>query len=280
MMREIVIAPHAGYCYGVERAIMLARKALDEGSKVVSLGPIIHNPVVVSELEKKGLLVVEEADRVPEGAVVVIRSHGVPPRIYEKLKQKKVKIIDATCPYVRRAQLAAKKLFEEGYQVLIIGEKNHPEVLGIKGYVGQNALVIESDAELRALSPFKKLGVVFQTTQSLDIIDSVAALLIRKAYELKVYNTICAATTNRQNATRELASKADVVIVVGGKNSGNTKRLFEIASSINKRVYHVETACELQPEWFEGARVVGITAGASTPYEIVLQVAEAVRNFG
>lgn len=280
MKREVIIAPHAGYCYGVERAIMLARKALEEGSRVVSLGPIIHNPVVVSELEKKGLSVVGKVEEVPEEAVVVIRSHGVPPEIYEKLKQKKVKIIDATCPYVRRAQLAARKLFEEGYQVLIVGEKNHPEVTGIKGYAGESPLVVESEAELKALTPFKKLGVVFQTTQSLDIIDSVAALLFRKAYELKVYNTICSATTNRQNATRELASKADVVIVIGGKNSGNTKRLFEIASSINGRVYHVETAAELRSEWFKGAKIVGITAGASTPREIVLQVAEAVKSFG
>jgi 4-hydroxy-3-methylbut-2-enyl diphosphate reductase len=280
MKPEIIIAAHSGYCYGVERAIKLAQKALSEGSKVVSLGPIIHNPVVVKELRENGITVVEDVEKVPKGAVVIIRSHGVPPEVYDRLKAKKVNIIDATCPYVRRAQLSAKKLSEEGYHVLIIGEKEHPEVIGIKGYAGENAQVVETLEELKTLKPIKKLGVVFQTTQSLEIIDVFAAEILKKAYELKIYNTICSATTNRQNSTREIAAKADAVVVVGGKNSGNTKRLYEIAKSINKRVYHVETADELRPEWFEGALRVGITAGASTPKEIVLEVARAVGELG
>lgn len=280
MSLEIKIAEPAGYCYGVERAIKLAKEALKSGKEVVSLGPIIHNPLVVEELEALGLHVVKSVEEIPVGAVVVIRSHGVPPDIYQSLEKQASQIIDATCPYVRRAQLSAKMLAEESYKVVIIGEKNHPEVIGIKGYAGENAVVVESIEELKALESVKKMGVVFQTTQSLEVIDHFAPDILKKAFELKLFNTICSATTDRQNAARELAKDSDVVIVVGGKNSGNTKRLYEIAKNINPRTYHVETEKELVVEWFNNAKTVGITAGASTPKELILKVAEAVKRFG
>lgn len=275
---KIEVAPHAGYCYGVERAINMAKQALKEGKDVVSLGPIIHNPIVVDELENMGLRVVGSVDEVPEGSTVVIRSHGVPPEVYEVLKEKNARIIDATCPYVRRAQIAAQKLSEEGYRILIVGEKDHPEVIGIKGYAGNGAIIVEDSNELKTLPFFKRLGVVFQTTQSLDIVDEIASEVVKKAYELKVFNTICSATTNRQNATKEIAKRADVVVVVGGRNSGNTKRLFEIARKINERTYHVEAEEELKVEWFRDARTVGITAGASTPKELIVRVSKAVES--
>lgn len=278
MSLTVRIAQHAGYCYGVERAINMAKKALEKGEVVVSLGPIIHNPLVVEELSTLGLKVAASVDDVPFGATVVIRSHGVPPDVYMELERKKAKIIDATCPYVRRAQLAAKKLSEEGYSVLIIGEKEHPEVKGIKGYAGKDAVVAENFEEVSLLPNTKRLGVVFQTTQSLEIIDEIASEVVKKTFELKLFNTICSATTNRQNSTRNIAMESDVVIVVGGKNSGNTKRLYEIARKINPATYHVESEKELDKKWLENARTVGITAGASTPKEIVLRVAEAVRS--
>lgn len=278
MSLTVRIAQHAGYCYGVERAINMAKKALEKGDVVVSLGPIIHNPLVVEELSTLGLKVAASVDDVPFGATVVIRSHGVPPDVYKELERKRAKIIDATCPYVRRAQLAAKKLSEEGYSVLIIGEKEHPEVKGIKGYAGKDAVVAENFEEVSLLPNTKRLGVVFQTTQSLEIIDEIASEVVKKTFELKLFNTICSATTNRQNSTRNIAMESDVVIVVGGKNSGNTKRLYEIARKINPATYHVESEKELDKKWLENARTVGITAGASTPKEIVLRVAEAVRS--
>lgn len=278
MNLEIKIAHHAGYCYGVERAINIAKKALSVGSQVVSLGPIIHNPIVVEELSSAGIRVVESVEEVPPGAVVVIRSHGVPPDVYRELEEKQAKIIDATCPYVRRAQVAAKKLSDEGYTVLIVGEKDHPEVVGIKGYAGESAIVIEKKEELSKITYQKRLGVVFQTTQSLDTIDIFAAEIIKKAFELRLFNTICSATTDRQNETREIAVESDIVIVVGGKNSGNTKRLYEIAKGINPNTYHVESEKDLKKEWFKGVERVGITAGASTPKEIVKRVTEAVKN--
>ncbi|MCX7831790.1 MAG: 4-hydroxy-3-methylbut-2-enyl diphosphate reductase [Actinobacteria bacterium] len=278
MNLEIKIAHHAGYCYGVERAINIAKKALSAGSQVVSLGPIIHNPIVVKELSSSGIRVVESVEEVPPGAVVVIRSHGVPPDVYRELEEKQAKIIDATCPYVRRAQVAAKKLSDEGYTVLIVGEKDHPEVVGIKGYAGDSAFVIEKTEELSKVPYQKRLGVVFQTTQSLETIDIFAAEIVKKAFELRLFNTICSATTDRQNETREIAAESDVVIVVGGKNSGNTKRLYEIAKGINPNTYHVESEMDLKKEWFIRVEKVGITAGASTPKEIVQRVAEAVKN--
>jgi 4-hydroxy-3-methylbut-2-enyl diphosphate reductase len=279
---EVKIAPHSCYCYGVERAIRLAEQALREhrGREIFSLGPIIHNPIVVSKLEKQGLKVVEDISGIPEGAVVVIRSHGIPPDVLDELKKKNVVIIDATCPYVRRAQLAASQLKKEGYRVIIVGEKTHPEVIGIKGYVSEDADVVENVDEVRRIKPARKLGVVFQTTQSLSVIDEIGGAIIKKGFEIKIFNTICSATSDRQEAAREIAMESDVVIVVGGKNSGNTRRLYQIAREINKRTHHIESSEEIDAEWFKEARTVGITAGASTPRDIVEDVAEAVRQIG
>lgn len=269
---KILVAEEAGYCYGVERAIARAEKALAGGTVVYSLGPVIHNPIVVSELEKKGLKVADEIGQIPENAVVLIRSHGVPPGVMAKLKEMNAVIIDATCPYVRRAQVAAARLKEEGYQVVIVGEKDHPEVKGILGYAGEDAVIIENGSDAEALKPVKKRGVVFQTTQSGEIIDVVASPLMRKSYEVKVFNTICAATSRRQEGARRIAGKVDVMFVVGGRNSGNTRRLYEISRQLNKRTYHIETADEITPEQLSGAGTVGVTAGASTPSYIIDQV--------
>lgn len=277
---KVVVADEAGYCYGVERAIARAEKALSEGRVVYSLGPVIHNPIVVGELERKGLKVAEEMEDIPDNAVVLIRSHGVPPDVNEQLKQKNAVIIDATCPYVRRAQVAAARLREEGYQVVIVGEKDHPEVKGILGYAGEEATIIEGEEDARGLKTVKKRGVVFQTTQSQEIINEVAPYLIQRSYELKVFNTICAATSRRQEGARRIAGKVDVMFVVGGRNSGNTRRLFEISRQLNKRTYHIESAGEITPDMIEGARSAGVTAGASTPSYIIKEVVEKLEALG
>lgn len=279
---EVKIAPHSCYCYGVERAIKLAEQALEKYKRkeVFSLGPIIHNPIVVRELEMNGLKVVEDLSKIPVGAVVVIRSHGISPDVFDELKRRNAIIVDATCPYVRRAQLAASQLKKEGYKVIIVGEKTHPEVIGIKGYAGEDTKVVENAKEVEEIKPVRKLGVVFQTTQSLSVIDEIGGAIIKKGFEIKIFNTICSATSDRQEAARKIAKESDVVIVVGGRNSGNTRRLYQIAKEINKKTYHIESKDEIDPNWFRGVRVVGITAGASTPRDIVDDVAEAVMQIG
>lgn len=275
---RVIVAEEAGYCYGVERAIARAEKALSEGRVVYSLGPVIHNPIVVGELESKGLKVAEEIDDIPENAVVLIRSHGVPPSVNQRLKEKNAVIIDATCPYVRRAQVAAARLKEEGYQVVIVGEKDHPEVKGILGYAGEEAVIVEGEKDARRLKSAKKRGVVFQTTQSKEIIDVVAPYLMQRSYELKVFNTICAATSRRQEGARRIAGRVDVMFVVGGRNSGNTRRLFEISRQLNNRTYHIESAGEITAEMTAGAETAGVTAGASTPSYIIKQVVEKLEG--
>lgn len=278
MERNVVIAKEAGYCYGVERAIKIVEEALAENEKVYSLGPIIHNPQVVKELSEKGLITVEDTENIPDGATVIIRSHGVPPLIIDKLKSRNAKIIDATCPFVRRAQLFARKLHGEGYDVLVIGEPEHPEVIGILGYVGKNAKVASSQEEVARLPCVKKRGIVFQTTQSGSVIEEVSAEIIKRSEEVLIFNTICEATTERQNSAMELARKSNIVIVVGGKNSGNTKRLFDICRSINEKTYWVETADEIDDKWFEKSIVVGVTAGASTPRKIIDEVVGRIKS--
>lgn len=277
MGRNIIVAKEAGYCYGVERAIKMVEKALSENDEVYSLGPIIHNPQVVKELSEKGLITVEDTRNIPDGATVIIRSHGVAPVVIDELKKKNSKIIDATCPFVRRAQYFAKKLYENGYDVLVIGERKHPEVIGILGYVEKDAKVASSREEVLRLPYVKKRGVVFQTTQSDSVIEEVSSEIVKRSEEALIFNTICEATTERQNSAMELAKKTEVVVVVGGKNSGNTRRLFDICRNINKNTYWVETADEINEKWFSGATTIGVTAGASTPRKIIDEVVRRIK---
>lgn len=278
--RIIELASNAGYCYGVERAIKKAEGALKKKGKVYCLGPVIHNPKVVEALVNKGLVLIESISELPEGSTIIIRSHGVSPEILREMKEKKAKIIDATCPFVRRAQMVALQLFKKKYEVVVVGEKIHPEVLGIIGYAGQGARVISSKKEAIKLPYSKKRGVVFQTTQSDSIIDEVTAEIVRKSNEVLFHNTVCEATRERQRSAKELAGKTDIVIVIGGRNSGNTKRLYEICHEINPRTYLVENAEEIRPEWFFHSDRIGVTAGASTPRSHIEKAIRRLENIG
>lgn len=278
--REVRLARHAGYCYGVERAIKKVQRALAANEAVYSLGPIIHNPQVVEQLARRGLVVTERVSDIPRGATVVIRSHGIAPQVRAQLEERGVRIVDATCPFVRRAQVVAAKLHTRGYQVVVVGEPTHPEVLGILGYAGPEARVVSTREEAEALEPVKRRGVVFQTTQSDDIVAEVAAPIVRRSEEVVFHNTVCEATSERQAAARELAASVDAVIVVGGRNSGNTRRLYEICRAINPATHLIETADEVTEELVAGARVVGVTAGASTPRSIIDDVVRRVERCG
>ena len=265
---EIVVARYAGYCYGVERALRITEEAL-EGAEgpVASLGPIIHNPSVVGQLEERGVKVVDGAGEAATGTLIV-RTHGVPPEVVEGARSRDINLVDATCPFVAVAQRKAASLREAGYAVVILGERDHPEVAGLEGFAGEGAVVVEDAAGLPlAQLRGKRVGVVVQTTQTRANLASVAAALAPVARELLVFNTICDATEKRQSAACELAAEVDVVVVVGGRNSANTARLAQLCRAIESRTHHIESAAELEPAWFAGARRIGVTAGASTPDE-------------
>lgn len=261
---RVEVARYAGVCYGVERALKLAEEAADSGTRVHTLGPLIHNPQAVEALRARGVEVAGDLDEVDSGTLV-IRSHGVDPAILEAAQDKGLDVVDATCPHVSKAHEAAERLTRDGYSVVIVGEADHPEVAGIMAHAGGVALVVESAAELPTRLPSSKVGVVVQTTQSEARLREVVDALLPRVRELAVHNTICAATAKRQESAAELAESVDAVVVVGGHNSGNTTRLVEICWGANPRTFHVETADDLDPAWFAGAEVVGVTAGASTP---------------
>lgn len=274
---RVEVARYAGVCYGVERALKLAEEAAERGTHVHTLGPLIHNPQAVDALRAKGVEVAGCLDEVDDGTLV-IRSHGVDPAIIEQAAEKGLDVVDATCPHVSKAHEAARVLKEQGYAVVIVGEADHPEVEGIMAHAGGEATVVADASELPARLPSRRIGVVVQTTQSLARLEEVVSALLPKTHELRVVNTICSATGKRQQSAEELARSVDAIVVVGGRNSGNTTRLVEICSAVNPRVIHVETADELDPSWFRGAEVVGVTAGASTPDEQIRGAISAIEG--
>ena len=275
-MVEILIARSAGFCFGVRRAVRLAEELVEDGNSpcVYTSGPIIHNPQEVERLKRKGVLPLEGFE-VKEGDTVVIRSHGIPPQEERYLRSKGARIVDATCPYVKAVHRAVVQLVREGYFVVIVGDRDHPEVRGTLGYLrecGGEGMVVESVEDTRRVMGKERVGVVSQTTQDEGFFKEVVGEIALLAKEVKVLNTICKATSLRQEEVQRLAPEVDVMIVVGGKNSGNTRRLYNISKSLNPRTYHVEIPEELRPNWFKNARRVGITAGASTPDWIIESV--------
>ena len=284
MSVEIILAPHAGFCFGVERAIELAEEAAKYtkvGKKVYTFGPLIHNPQEIGRLKNLGINVLESEEQLDGNTVLILRSHGIPPQKEQELKAKGVKIIDATCPYVKAVHEAAQQLVREGYFVVLVGEKNHPEVIGTWGYlqdVNGEGIIVERIEDLKPALSRTKVGVIAQTTQNEQFFKEVVGELAVWVNELKVINTICNATSVRQEEVRELAPKVDVMIIIGGKNSGNTTRLYRIAKSLNPNSHHIETEGELKEEWFENAKRVGVSAGASTPKWIIERVVNRIRE--
>ncbi len=268
----------AGFCFGVKRAINLASGAVRRNrDKVYTLGPLIHNPQVVEALKQKGVEVAGKLDDIRKGTVI-IRSHGVHPEVLARIKKAKLKIIDATCPFVRRAQNVAKLLHRQNYQVVVVGEADHPEVKGIVGYAQGKALVFNHRMGNHGLAKFKKLGVVAQTTLNLDFFKKAVDRLLESSQEIKIHNTICSATASAQSKSLKLAKKVDLMLVVGGHNSANTSRLARLCQEAGTRTYHLETAEELDRRWFRGVKRVGITAGSSTPEWIIQEVVLEVKK--
>ena len=276
---EVKISESAGFCWGVERALELALKAAAEApGPVRSLGPLIHNPGVIADLEERGVNVIADPEEAAEGTVI-LRSHGVPREVKDQLAATDTVVVDATCRFVKSAQEKAARLRRLGYFVIILGERDHPEVLALRSYAGEESLVVESPADLPEELPSQRVGVVVQTTQSQEHLAELVEHLAPRTRELLVHNTICSATEQRQTAAMAMADRVDAVVVVGGRNSGNTRRLAELCAARQPKTYHVESADELDAAWFRGLKIVGITAGASTPPEQIKAVADRLAGF-
>lgn len=262
---DIEVARYAGVCYGVERALGMAETAADEARKPVNtLGPLIHNPLVVNDLESIGVVTASSVSEVEEGTLI-IRAHGVVPSVVEDARTRGLDVLDATCPYVKKVHNAAERLVREGYQLIVVGESGHPEVEGIMGHAGDDAHVVSVPGDLDAIDLSRKVGVVVQTTQTPGALADVVTELSKRTMDLRVINTICSATQERQDSAAELARRVDAMIVVGGKNSGNTRRLAEICTAACPKTHHIEDASEIEAAWFDGVSHIGVTAGASTP---------------
>ncbi|MBM4145477.1 MAG: 4-hydroxy-3-methylbut-2-enyl diphosphate reductase [Nitrospira sp.] len=276
---EIMTAKTAGFCFGVKRAIDIAFQiAKGKRKGIYTLGPIIHNPQVVDKLKEKGIIPIENIKAKKDIQALIIRTHGIPLKLSKEISIKGYEIIDATCPFVKKAQYYAKLLSEEGYQVIILGEKNHPEVKSLMSYVIDNAIVTNGKLPLPKLR--SRVGIVVQTTQTLDVLKKVLSEAIVHAKEIKVYNTICNSTALRLKETENMANKVDVMFVVGGKNSANTTQLTKLCKSLSVPTHHIETSSEIRKEWIEKAKKIGITAGASTPKWIIKEVEKRIRYIG
>ena len=273
---EIIIAKKAGFCFGVKRAIDITFKIsnkMQEG--VYTYGPLIHNPQVIAKIRQSGITPTDDLYS-PDIKKLIIRTHGIPPEIYHDISKMGYSMIDATCPFVKKAQQYAERLKKEGYQVIIIGDEEHPEVKGLIGFAGDGVVVVNNENALPTLK--KKVGIIVQTTQRLETFKKITINIISSVREVKVYNTICDYTAMRVNETKNLAAKVDLVIVVGGKNSSNTTQLAALSRKICDNVYHIETAEELNEGWFKGVQKVGITGGASTPEWIIQDVEKKIRE--
>jgi len=275
---EVSIVEECGFCFGVRRAIRMANEATCEYSRVYSLGPLIHNRQVIEELAKAGLTVADDLNEVPDGAPLMIRAHGAGPEVYQQAQARNIQIIDATCPFVERVQRKARQFTEMGYQVLVLGEAEHPEPRAIVEHSQGQAIIVEGPQDLKKLSLDANVAVVAQTTQPRDSLEALVVALLPQIEELIVANTICEATTTRQQASVAKALQVDLMIVVGGYHSANTRRLAQICQATGTATHHIEAAAEIDPQWLNGAVTVGVTAGASTPLEAVQTVAHRLRE--
>lgn len=278
-MVEIILAKSAGFCFGVKRAVNMAFKAANTADSICSLGPLIHSPQLVAKLEDEGIRVVDSVNGM-EDETVIIRSHGVTRAEEELLNERQQEVVDATCPFVKKAQQYVSLLGKEGYAVVIVGEQEHPEVQGIVSYAASSETWVVANVEQAdAIPTQKKIGLVAQTTQSFENFSDISAVLLSKCKELRIYNTICDATAVRQQEARSIASKVDLMLVIGGRNSANTTRLASICTEILPHTHHIETAADINPQWLADVTSIGITAGASTPEWIISEVMEKLQEF-
>lgn len=279
VVKKIIVANNAGFCFGVKRAIKMAFETCHENtsSSIYTLGQIIHNPQVAEQLQERGVTLVESVNDITCGTLIV-RSHGLTKGEKDLLKGKDVKVVDATCPFVKKAQEYATYLAKEGYTIIILGDRDHPEVRSIRSFVEDVGEVITDIREIKNARMRDKAGIVAQTTQTHEQLIHWVSAALEVFQEVRVFNTICSATTVRQRETVEIAKSVDAMIVIGGFNSANTKRLAELASTCNKNVYHLERTEQLRESMIAENQIIGISAGASTPDWAIGELIEHIKK--
>ncbi len=271
---KILKTKNIGFCFGVKRAIkMVLKEAEETRGDVYTIGPIIHNPQMVDMLKEKGIIPVNDVFQISNGTVV-FRTHGIKKDEEEYIRKSGLRIIDTTCPFVKRVCKHAMYLKKKGYTVVIVGDKNHPEVKSVLSYLDNDGIVLQEPLKLDK----KKVGVVSQTTLDKDTFVNIVKELIGGVEELRIYNTICESTGVRQQEAVVLSGKVDMMLVVGGKNSSNTTKLYKVVHKVQPRTHHIETVNNIKPSWFKGVNTVGITGGASTPDLIIDIVERRVKN--
>lgn len=275
---EIIIAKNSGLCYGVKRALNLAKQTRQKkNGEVFSLGALIHNPQVIADLENQGINSINDLHEIKEGTVI-IRSHGVSPKIYKLLAKKNIEIVDATCPIVKKIQKLVERLTKNKEETIIVGNKEHPEIKGLIGYSQGKGIIVENATQVTQLPHKKKRAVLAQSTQDLYLFEKIVAALIEKTDELKVYNTICFSTQTRQKSTSELASNLDTLFIIGGKNSSNTNKLYQISKRILPNTYFIESADQITPQMLKGSQKIGLSGGASTPPKAIQEAVAKIKK--
>jgi 4-hydroxy-3-methylbut-2-enyl diphosphate reductase len=275
---KILVAEEAGFCFGVKRALKLINEYLKKGNNIQTFGPLIHNVPVLNNLNAKGVHSVASVREIDKNKILCIRTHGIPRQVEKQLQKKGVSTLDATCPLVKKEQKIIEKLHKNKGQIVIVGDKDHPEIIAARSYA-KNVTIINSLAEAEALPPAAQMSIVAQTTLNSEFFKQVVAILMEKAEKIEIYNTICQATKDRQQAVKKLAPQVDAIIVIGSKISSNTKKLFHIAKEENRNSLHIETCADLQKPGMLAKLAkfssIGITAGASTAPEEL----DRVKNF-
>jgi (E)-4-hydroxy-3-methyl-but-2-enyl pyrophosphate reductase len=280
---KVIVSKNSGYCAGVKRAIQILDDSIlkyENGNPVFTFGDIIHNPKVIENYKNKGVISIDEIERLKKKDNLIIRSHGVSPEIIERLDRQGVNILNATCPFVLKVHKLAKTLSKKGYFLILIGNKNHPEIVGIKGnIINENFKIINSIEEAENVNPQKKIAIISQTTQTIENFILISKKIIEKIKnEVLILNTTCKATELRQKETALLSKKVDIMIVIGGKNSANTNHIAEISKSILADTYHIEFAEDLNMRWFKDKKLAGICSGASTPMEDVIRIKNIIES--
>jgi (E)-4-hydroxy-3-methyl-but-2-enyl pyrophosphate reductase len=275
-VEQVVVARRTGFCYGVREAIDYAKLAAAQGKQTHTLGQVVHNTGVIRDLKEQGIRTVDSLDDVAQGAAVVIRAHGVTPEVMSRADAKGLEVIDGTCTWVIQEQKALAQLVEEGYTIVLLGTEGHPEVVGLLGFA-PDAIVVDEEEDWDRIPRRKRMALITQSTQPPWKFEKLAAHLVMRCHELKVVNTVCPVTIRRQQDTMELAAQVDQMVVVGGRNSANTRELTRLCQIAGKPVVQIESAADLaDASVFDGARVVGVTGGTSTPIEDLETVAERV----
>lgn len=278
---KVLLADEFGFCFGVERAVDMVEDALADGDTVRALGPLIHNQQEMDRLGKKGVTTISEPIQIRRGETAVIRAHGVTPEVQRELEEKASKVVDATCPFVTRVQKLAAKAAAENRHVIVVGNPEHPEMIGVKGYAPHHAFVIKDETEVVNLPKLNNPLVVSQTTIKLkNLMDTAEAVKAKTDGEVQIVNTICSATRDRQDAARALAGEVDAFYVIGGNHSSNSRKLLAVCKEQCEKSFLIETPLEINPEDLKGLERVGVTAGASTPKWLIDEVVERLEGLG